>query len=185
MPEDDTGQMGPIIDELLCFMMNKYSVLDRDTIVKLCSETFTEADTKTSKDLLFGILHDEADQTMFKNRRHTKANESKTVKNLGDIYQLLQEKGTNDLPKFVAHDLSKLPPITYENIDVSVLLTKMNNVHTDIEMLKDVLRSQCEVQQSTQQHNTMIQGQLFQLEKVVGASEQVFRKMITSVIDLH
>ena len=85
MPEDDTGQMGPIIDELLCFMMNKYSVLDRDTIVKLCSETFTEADTKTSKDLLFGILHDEADQTMFKNRRHTKAHESKTVKNLGDI----------------------------------------------------------------------------------------------------
>ena len=170
MSESDTGQMGPIIDELLCFVMNKYSILDRDTLVKLCSEKYTESDTKTSKDLLFGMIHGEGAHTMLKNRRHSKINESKKVKNLGDIYQLLQEKGTSDLPKFVAYDLSKLPPITYDSIDVSALLINTQNLQTDVEMLKDVLKQHCEVHRSVHEHNSMLQDRLFQLEKVVRVS---------------
>ena len=90
MAGTDTGQVGPIIDELLCFVVNKYSILERDTLVKLCSDTFTEAETKTSKDLLFGMLYSDSDHTMFKNRRHYKPTDSKKVKNIGVIYQLLQ-----------------------------------------------------------------------------------------------
>ena len=124
MTGTDTGQVGPIIDELLCFVVNKYSFLERDTLAKLCSDTFTEAETKTSKDLLFGMLHNDSDLTKFKNLRHYKPTDSKTMKNIGDTYQLLQEKCMSDTPKFVAYDLSRLPPITYDCIDVSVLLIK-------------------------------------------------------------
>ena len=167
MPEKETG---PIIDKLLCFVLNKYSILDKETLLKLCSEKFTENDTNISKDLLFGMLHDENDLTQFKTRRHHKNTDTKKVKNLGDIYQLLQEKGTSNLPKFVAHDLSKLPPITYDSIDVSALLIMSQNVKTDVDLIKDVLKSHSEVHKSVQEHNSMLQDRLLQLENIVGAS---------------
>ena len=44
---------------------------------------------------------------------------------MNDIFQYLQERGTKNWPQFVAFDLSKLPPITLDKTDYSVLLSKM------------------------------------------------------------
>ena len=50
-----------------------------------------------------------------------------------------------DFPTFVAGDLSLLPPITFNDIDVSTLLTKMEKLQTDFEQLKAAVAVQATV----------------------------------------
>ena len=128
MAKSTGGPTGPIIDELLCFIVNKMDTLVTDSLVRLCLETYDEDEIKTSKDLLFGLLHNDADTTNFVKRRHSKISESKAEKNLKDILQLLTEKGTTEFPQFVALDLGNLPPITFDHIDVTALLTQIEKV---------------------------------------------------------
>ena len=84
-----TAPGGPIIDELLCFVTNKFDKLDSDTMVRLCVEAYTNSDIEKSKKQIFEALKDENDLTEFKKRRSHKMTESKQVNNMRDIYQLL------------------------------------------------------------------------------------------------
>ena len=108
MAENTQSPTGPIIDELLCFIVNKMNTLDTDTLIRLCSETYSEDEARISKDLVFGLLHNKEDPTSLIKRRSSKVSESKKVKDLRDILQLLQEKGNTELPQFVALDLGNL-----------------------------------------------------------------------------
>ena len=59
MPNDTESPTGPIIDELLCFVVNKITLMDPESLVYLCAKTFDDKDVEGSKELLFGLLHDE------------------------------------------------------------------------------------------------------------------------------
>ena len=162
---NDDGSNGLIIDELLCFVTNKIDNLDVDTLVRLCVETYTEKEIKCSKELLFDKLKCKDDLTEFKKRRSSKVSESKEVKNIRDIYQLLQEKGSTKWPHFVASDLSKLPPITYDHIDVTALLNQLQNVRKDVDMLKEGLGIQCKIGDSLKEFSACLDGRVAELEK--------------------
>ena len=41
MGDASEGPIGPIMDELLCFVVNKMDILDADSIVRLCMKTYT------------------------------------------------------------------------------------------------------------------------------------------------
>ena len=56
--------------------------------------------------------------------------------NIDDIIRLLHEKGT-DTTTFVARDLGKLPPVTFDSIDVSALLHSIRQNEAAINVLKD------------------------------------------------
>ena len=135
---DNDGAHGPIINEVLCFIMNKWGHIDLDTLTKLCFK-FNEKDIEAAKDLLFSFLHDENSLTEFKRRRHGtgKNGLDKKTRMLEDIFKLLEEKGDAEIPDFVALDLSKLPPITFDNIDVSVLLQKLNTMEFTVKTVKE------------------------------------------------
>ena len=55
--------------------------------------------------------------------------------NIDDMLRLLQEKGS-DVPVFVARDLSRLPPMTFDSVDVASLLHSIRRVHLEIDQLK-------------------------------------------------
>ena len=165
MTEDNETPEGVIIDELLCFVTNKFDILDCDTMVKLCAEKYLNKEIEKSKKLLFDKLIDEEDFTQFKKRRSYKPTDRKEEKNIRDIYQLLQEKGCTKWPKFVALDLSKLPPITFDHIDVTSLLNNIQNVKIDVDMLKEGLRIQTETSNSLREINAVLQNRVIELEK--------------------
>ena len=120
---DGMNRQDIIIDECLCFIINKHNVCAVDTLIKICSDTFDENEIEASKDLLCNILPEVSNGSAFKKRRNRGDRfDSKNVKNLCDIISLLQEKGDVPMPKVVALDLDKLPPIGFNNIDVSILL---------------------------------------------------------------
>ena len=136
--DKDRDPYGPIVNEILCFIVNKWGRIDIETLIKLCCNC-NEKDIQEAKELLFELIHDENDTTRFKERRDGKGSKSevKSAKNIRDICQLLEEKGDVDLPLFVALDLSKLPPITFESIDVIALLRKIEKLESTVDMLKE------------------------------------------------
>ena len=66
--------------------------------------------------------------------------EKKNGDNIDDIIRLLQEKG-EDVPKFATVDVSRLPPITFNSVDVSVLLNSIKKMENDMAFLKDSLKT--------------------------------------------
>ena len=143
MPEDtesDNGAEGPIINEVLCFIMNKWGCIDVDVLTRLCLN-MNDKEIEAAKDVIFNHLHDKNDDTKFKTRRNRQIakpdSKSKKEKNLADIFCLLEEKGDKNLPDFVALDLGKLPPITYDSMDVTVLLRKIDNLECSVKFLME------------------------------------------------
>ena len=58
--------------------------------------------------------------------------ERKKLETLRDIMALIQRQ-INDLPvTFVALDLSNLPPVSFDNIDVCVLLSRMEHMKLEV-----------------------------------------------------
>ena len=124
---------GVIIDELICFVQNKIDILPPISIGDLCTSTFSEHDIEASKRRLFELCADDSCTRMRK-----RIGPKRSVQNVNDIIRLLQEKGT-DTPTFVALDLAKLPPVTFDSIDVSTLLNSIRQNEAEITLLKDCL----------------------------------------------
>ena len=76
-------------------------------------------------------------------RRKSRKGPKKKEQNIEDMVKLMMEKGT-DVPVFVAHDLSKLPPVTFNSMDVSTLLKNIKKTQdeVDIYMLKLCVNTQ-------------------------------------------
>ena len=123
-------QDGVIVDELLCFLVNKIDVLPPQSIADLCLTTYDEGEIEAAKKRLFDLCADE-NSSRFRRRQGPK----KSAANLDDMIRLLQEKGT-DVPLFVARDLSRLPPITFDSVDVSSLLHSVRRAQLEIDVLK-------------------------------------------------
>ena len=68
------------IDELLCFITNKMDTLPNDTIIQLCSTTFSEEEVESSKRKLFDLCADESTARFKKRQGH-----KKTTQNLQDM----------------------------------------------------------------------------------------------------
>lgn len=170
MCKKEKGPKGPIINEMLCFVTNKFNVLDPNFLIKLCKEKYKPKEIEKAKQLVFDLLTSEDDPTKFKKRNHSKTSDDKPTKDINDIFQLLQEKGTKQWPQFVALDLSKLPPISFDSMDVSVLLTTLQRVYADVEMLREGLDTQCKVSDSLIIANKKLQNRVIQIEgKGVGS----------------
>ena len=64
---------------------------------------------------------------------------------MGDIISLIQRRH-NELPvKFVSFDLGNLTPVSFDNIDVCVLLTRMERMQAEMNTLKSVVSAQVSV----------------------------------------
>ena len=124
-----------LIDELLFFITNKLDILPPDVIVQLCTSTFSDSAIEVSKKKLFDLCADETN-SRYRKRQGAK----KSVMNIEDVIKLLQEKGS-DVPKFVALDLSKLPPITFDSVDVSALLNTIKNTQNEVDILRATIES--------------------------------------------
>ena len=124
---------GVIIDELLCFVQNKIDIPPPISIGDLCKATLTEHDREASKRRIFELCADDSCTRMRK-----RIGPKRSVQNDNDIIRLLQEKGT-DTPTFVALDLAKLPPVTFDSIDVSTLLNSIRQNEAEITLLKECL----------------------------------------------
>ena len=113
----------PVINELLCFVDTKSDLIPRDDLVKLCTDFYSDDDIWHAKQTLY-----EACTEVLKERNIrmvVRKGPDRNKNNMADICTAMSFLKQDELPVFVAKDLNRLPPITTEHIDTSVLLREI------------------------------------------------------------
>lgn len=146
MDVEQINKNGVVIDELACFIVNKMKILPTNSIVRLCTGAFDNSEIEESKRKLFDLCAD-----LNTIRVSKRQGPKKNSKNIEDMIKLLTEKGS-DIPTFVALDLSRLPPITFDSLDVSVLLNAIKKTQNEVDALKDCAQSHNDATQSEGYH---------------------------------
>ena len=148
-----------LIDELLCFITNKLDILPPIVIVQLCTSTFSDSDIEVSKKKLFDLCADETNS-----RYRTRQGAKKSAMNIEDVIKLLQEKGS-DVPEFVALDLSKLPPIAFDSVDVSALLNTIKKTQNEVDILRATIESHNAVSDALHSVSASLETRMSCMEK--------------------
>lgn len=118
-----------VVDEMLSYIQNKLSLIDEESLIKICLSTFTSVQIEKSKSLLFESLP--SDQ-----RKPARKGQGKDNRVLNDIISVFKVTEPDVMPVFVARDLEKLPPITFDHLDVSKLLKDLTVVQAEIKDIK-------------------------------------------------
>ncbi|VVC99474.1 unnamed protein product [Leptidea sinapis] len=104
-----------IINEYLTFIQNKIDLLDELSIVQICATNFTETEVETGKSILYQSCGDKV-------RIVHRKGDDKKKRNIRDTIKLLKEVDHDVQPTFVARDLNRLPPVSFDYVDVTRLL---------------------------------------------------------------
>ena len=112
-------------DEFLNFLAVKIKTMAQEEIILSATSTFGSEWIEASKKVLFELCPDT------KQRQVTYKGAQKDVNNVKACLRVLNECGVN-IPRFVSHNLDDLPPVTFNNLDVSSLLGKLEGVYSEV-----------------------------------------------------
>lgn len=124
-----------IIDEMLAYIQNKISVIDEDTLVRICTTSFTSEQIVISKELLFSSVC--ADNAKIKRK-----NKGKEKRDLVDIVNVFKSMEPDLFPIFVARDLERLPPILFDHLDCTKLLKDLLQLQNELKDIKSTYVTQ-------------------------------------------
>lgn len=118
-----------VICELLAFVQNKVDVMDEESIVRLCTTSFSEENIETAKKLLF--------DSITKDHRNIRRKRSgKAQRDLYDVISIFKQVDPEHIPIFVARELHKLPPVTFDHIDATRLLKDIVVLQNEVKNMK-------------------------------------------------
>ena len=116
------------INELLCFMSN-YAAYDENTIAKLCKDFYTENEIKIAKQTLIESFRGD------RNKIVPRTDGGCEYINILLTIRTLVTDSSSDLPQFVAQDLTRLPTVTQDNIDINSLFRDLQLVRNKVNAL--------------------------------------------------
>lgn len=119
-----------VINEVLAFVCNKVDVMDEVSIAQICTSAFSESDIIGAKNLLYDSLSTSRRKKIRK--RHGKAR-----RDIEDIICVIKETDTEEFPVFVARDLHKLPPVSFDHVDVTRLLKDLLKMQSELHLIKE------------------------------------------------
>lgn len=128
-----------VINELLSYIQNKLSVIDEDTLVRVCTSTFSSEEIAKSKALLFESIS--ADKAKLIKRK----NKGKEQRDLADIVNIFKTAEPDLFPVFVARELERLPPILFDHLDCTKLLKDLLRVQNELEVFKETYVTQTQL----------------------------------------
>lgn len=120
---------GFVINEALAFIQQKVEVMDDISLTQVC-DMFSEQDIESARALLTSVLG----QTPGPSTR--RIGEGKKKRCIIDMIKCMRETDGKLLPKFVVLDISKLPPVTFDHVDVTTLLKEITTLKNDMRNLK-------------------------------------------------
>ncbi|CAH2245591.1 jg6526 [Pararge aegeria aegeria] len=106
----------------------KYSVLCRTKLALICRQSFEEDEIFKAKCLLFESLP---------HRLIKRKGEDRKQKNIDYIIGVLRGTEPDDIPVFVARDLQKLPPVTFDHVDATRLLKDIVLLQRQVRVLQE------------------------------------------------
>ena len=107
-----------LINDLLCFLINKLECMPADLLVKLICDFYDDKEIDAARECLFSLLPVSEDSQR-KVRRKGANKKSMTVQ---DMLHMLLNTEVDDIPCFVARDLARLPPLTQDHFDLATVM---------------------------------------------------------------
>ena len=120
-----------LINELLCFLVNKLECMPADLLVKLICDFYDDKEIDAARECLFSLLPVSA-SAQRKVRRKGANKKSMTVQ---DMLHILLNTEVDDIPCFVARDLARLPPLTQDHFDLATVMRDVVNIRNDVASL--------------------------------------------------
>lgn len=136
-----------VVNELLTFVQNKNDIMDSESLVRICASAFNTEDIDKAKCLLFQSISSE----MRNIKRKNKSKQGKANKDLFDIIDVFKQIDPEKVPVFVASDLNKLPPVTFDHVDVSRLLKDIILLKQEVHDIKSTYSTADQVRQLEEQ----------------------------------
>jgi len=112
--------------EMLYFIQNKCRVLPFDSIVTICSDFYTTSEFEDAR----GIVAEHLSSTR-RVTKHNGAEDVKRKKTAQDLVKLCLEP-TVQLPTFYSVDMSRVPAVGVEHVDVSMLLQEVSALRAEV-----------------------------------------------------
>lgn len=118
-----------VINEVLAFVQNKHNVMDDVSLMRICVTGFSADEVEQAKKLLYDSLNC--------SEKYISRRKDKVERDIQDIIRLMKNTSTEKIPIFVAKDLHKLPPVNFENVDVTRLLKDIVNLQAEVRSIKE------------------------------------------------
>ena len=134
--------------ELLRFVQRKCCILAFDDIVNLCTSFYSLKEIEKARNLLSEYVID---------RRLTKrtgSDREKARRSMNDIVKTCLDPLTQ-LPQFYAIDISRLPPVGVDHVDISAVLQEVSLLRQEVRVISE-LRAELEELKAFRQNLCMI-----------------------------
>lgn len=118
--------------------MIKLKTLNQDDIILLAVNHFGSEWIENSKKVLFDLCPNSPQRYV------AHKGPQKDLNNVKSCLKLLNEVGES-IPGFVSHNVDKLPPVTFNSLDVSCLLGKIERLSMDISVMKWAMSAQTDI----------------------------------------
>ncbi|XP_049886797.1 uncharacterized protein LOC126381345 [Pectinophora gossypiella] len=101
--------------------------MNKVSLIQICDTTFSESEVDAAKAIVFDAINQ---------RSVPRKGELKKRRCLQDIIKVLKETDPESLPSFVAKDLHRLPPVTFDHVDATALLKDILILKQDVSTIK-------------------------------------------------
>ncbi|KAG7301117.1 hypothetical protein JYU34_015524 [Plutella xylostella] len=118
-----------VINEMLAFVQNKILVMDNVSLIRICATAFSADAISEAKNLLFESIPSTVKKVI---RKRT----GKENRDIEDMITLLRGTEPDIIPVFVARDLYKLPPVTFDHLDATSLLKDITLLKAQVQQLR-------------------------------------------------
>ena len=112
-------------NEILCFLQNKAKVMTFDDLVKISCDFYTCDEAVTAQAVLSKYVSDRL-------TKHTGTDKKvKLKKIITDLLKCILD-ANNDLPQFCCSNLSRLPPVSADHVDVAALWQELSYLRAEV-----------------------------------------------------
>jgi hypothetical protein len=116
--------------ELLYFVMNKCNILHRDAILNICADFYTVDEIESARVLLAKCIKKRPGL-------HKGTDVQKCRLTMKDIVRICLDPKIH-LPTFYSVDMTRVPPVSIEHVDVSALLQEVSALRAEVRSLTTV-----------------------------------------------
>lgn len=131
-----------VINELLAFLRNVLDIMDEESVHQLCTSSFSAEEVQKAKTLLFESLP--SGKKMPARRKDGKKRMSR---DLDDMICLLKGSNPELFPIFVAKELHRVPPVSFDHVDVTRLLKDMVKLQNKVSLLEEKISTSVTMEQ--------------------------------------
>lgn len=165
-------------DELLSFLSVKLKTVPQDDIILMAVNHFGSEWIENSKKVLFELCPGTGQRCV------AYKGQLKDVNNVKSCLKLLNEVGEN-VPRFVSYHLDDLPSVTFNSLDVSCLVSKIDRLSVELASMKNTVSKQSTECENLRGITTDISKRLSVIEEPSASNGIAATTMASEEVQLH